>query len=168
MLSKPELYQDCNCAKTTLTRRDGLCELCGLRWFGWVRLGKLKENGLGYSSILLIEDDESIREITQELLESEGYGVSTAANGQAALETLSQMDPLPCLILLDLMMPVMDGWQFMEKKRLDPRLNAIPVVAFSALEERKINAAKTDDVIRKPINPEVMIKVIEKYCQPVQ
>jgi CheY-like chemotaxis protein len=121
---------------------------------------------LAYSSILLIEDDDSIREITQELLESEGYGVATAANGQAALEVLSGMNPLPCLILLDLMMPVMDGWQFMEKKRLDPRLNAIPVVAFSALEERKISAAKTDDVIRKPINPDVMIKVIEKYCQP--
>ena len=121
---------------------------------------------MGYSSILLIEDDDSIREITQELLESEGYGVSSAANGQAALDVLSQMDPLPCLILLDLMMPVMDGWQFMEKKRLDPRLNAIPVVAFSALEERKISAAKTDDVIRKPINPDVMIKVIEKYCTP--
>jgi CheY-like chemotaxis protein len=116
------------------------------------------------SSILLIEDDDSIREITKELLESEGYCLSTAANGQAALEILCAMDPLPCLILLDLMMPVMDGWQFMEKKRLDPKLNAIPVVAFSALEERKISAARTDDVIRKPINPEAMLKVIEKYC----
>jgi CheY-like chemotaxis protein len=61
------------------------------------------------------------------------------------------------------MMPVMDGWQFMEKKRLDKRLDAIPVVAFSALEERKISAAHTDDVIRKPINPDAMIKVIQKY-----
>lgn len=119
---------------------------------------------MSHSTILLIEDDESIREITQELLESEGYSVASAANGQAALELLNSMDPLPCLILLDLMMPVMDGWQFMEKKRLAPRLNAIPVVAFSALEERKISAARTDDVIRKPINPDVMIKVIKKYC----
>lgn len=116
------------------------------------------------NTILLIEDDDSIREITQELLESEGYGVATAANGKAALELLQSMPTLPCLILLDLMMPVMDGWQFMEKKRIDPKLNAIPVVAFSALEERKITAARTDDVIRKPINPDVMIKVIKKYC----
>lgn len=120
----------------------------------------------GSNTILLIEDDDSIREITQELLESEGYNVATAANGHAALELLHSMrDDLPCLILLDLMMPVMDGWQFMEKKRVDPQLNAIPVVAFSALEERKISAARTDDVIRKPINPDVMIKVIKKYCQ---
>lgn len=118
----------------------------------------------GNNTILLIEDDDSIREITQELLESEGYGVATAANGQAALEKLKAMETLPCLILLDLMMPVMDGWQFMEKKRVDARLNSIPVVAFSALEERKISAARTDDVIRKPINPDVMIKVIKKYC----
>jgi len=120
------------------------------------------------NNILLIEDDESIRDITQELLESEGYGVATAANGQAALQLLKSMDTLPCLILLDLMMPVMDGWQFMEKKRVDARLNAIPVVAFSALEERKISAAHTDDVIRKPINPDVMIKVIKKYCNATE
>lgn len=116
------------------------------------------------NKILLIEDDDSIREITQELLESEGYVVATAANGKTALEQLKSMDTLPCLILLDLMMPVMDGWQFMEQKRMDTKLNAIPVVAFSALEERKISAARTDDVIRKPINPDVMIKVIKKYC----
>jgi len=123
----------------------------------------------GSNTILLIEDDDSIREITQELLESEGYHVATAANGHAALELLHSMrDNLPCLILLDLMMPVMDGWQFMEKKRIDPQLNAIPVVAFSALEERKISAARTDDVIRKPINPDVMIKVIKKYCHQTE
>ncbi len=115
---------------------------------------------------MLIEDDDAIREITRELLESEGYKVATAANGQKALELLATMDPLPCLILLDLMMPVMDGWQFMEKKRADSKLNAIPVVAFSALEERKISTARTDDVIRKPINPDVMIKIIKKYCPP--
>ena len=75
---------------------------------------------MSHSTILLIEDDDSIREITQELLESEGYGVSTAANGQAALENLAKMEPLPCLILLDLMMPVMDGLTMLEKLRLDP------------------------------------------------
>jgi CheY-like chemotaxis protein len=113
---------------------------------------------------MLIEDDESIREYTEEFLQSEGYNVATAVNGQAALELLIKMDPLPRLILLDLLMPVMDGWQFMEKKRLDPRLNDIPVVAFSGQENSRISAARTDDVIRKPINPEVMLKVVRKYC----
>jgi CheY-like chemotaxis protein len=121
---------------------------------------------LSHNTILLIEDDESIREVTEELLRAEGYDVTVTANGKEALETLRSMNPLPKLILLDLMMPVMDGWQFMEMKRLDSRLNAIPVVAFSALEERKISAAQTDDVIRKPINPSVMIKIIKKYCSP--
>lgn len=118
--------------------------------------------------ILLIEDDDSIREITQELLETEGYQVASASNGKTALEMLCKMTTPPTLILLDLMMPVMDGWEFMERKRLDERLAPIPVIAFSALEERKISSAKTDDVIRKPANPDVMLGVIRKYCSASQ
>lgn len=114
--------------------------------------------------ILLIEDDDSIREITKELLETEGYRVTSASNGKAALDLLAGMIELPNLILLDLMMPVMDGWAFMERKRLDQRLASIPIIAFSALEERKISSAKADDVIRKPASPDVMLKVIQKYC----
>lgn len=122
---------------------------------------------MAIDTILLIEDDESIREITKELLETEGYKTVVAANGQIALDILNACTngDLPKVILLDLMMPVMDGWQFMEQKRLNDKLSNIPVVAFSALEERKISSARTDDVIRKPIHPEMMLKVIQKYCR---
>lgn len=113
--------------------------------------------------ILLIEDDDSIREYTEDMLRQEGYQVLAAANGKAALDILEKLDFIPKVILLDLQMPVMDGWQFMERKKANRRLEHIPVVAFSALEDRKISAAKTDDVIKKPLNPELMLQVIGKY-----
>lgn len=114
--------------------------------------------------IMIIEDDDAIREITQELLETYDYGVASAANGKDALDLLERMAIIPKLILLDLMMPVMDGWEFMERKRLNAKLAQIPVIAFSALEERKISSAHTDDVIRKPVSPDVLLSVVRKYC----
>jgi CheY-like chemotaxis protein len=81
--------------------------------------------------ILLVEDDHAIRETIAELLEEEGYGVTCAANGAEALELLSAPE-VPSLILLDLMMPVMTGWELREALREDPRLASIPVVVISA------------------------------------
>jgi CheY-like chemotaxis protein len=92
----------------------------------------------GYSSgrmeprrILLVEDDAAIRETIAELLEEEGYRVASAANGAEALELLSAPE-LPSVILLDLMMPVMSGWELHEALQDDPRLASIPVVVISA------------------------------------
>lgn len=124
---------------------------------------RIEDRPMKKGGILLIEDDDSIREYTEDMLRQEGYQVLAAANGKAALDILEKLDFIPKVILLDLQMPVMDGWQFMERKKANRRLEHIPVVAFSALEDRKISAAKTDDVIKKPLNPELMLQVIGKY-----
>jgi CheY-like chemotaxis protein len=82
--------------------------------------------------VFIVEDDADIRDSVSELLESEGYGVATAVNGREALEQLRGAAELPGVILLDLMMPDMDGFQFREQQLADDRLRDIPVVLMSA------------------------------------
>ena len=79
------------------------------------------------SGILVVDDDPDIRDSLREVLEDEGYGTSCVANGREALDFL-RSGKRPCVILLDLMMPVMDGWQFLEEQKRDPALAAIPVL----------------------------------------
>ena len=67
--------------------------------------------------VLIVEDDESIREMMRHVLEIEGYSVSIANNGKEALDSLNQDSDLPSIILLDLMMPVLDGWQFYRRSQ---------------------------------------------------
>ncbi|HVP67134.1 MAG TPA: response regulator [Anaeromyxobacteraceae bacterium] len=80
--------------------------------------------------VLVVDDDRDMREALTDILEFEGYVVSCAADGSQALR-VARADP-PHLILLDLMMPVMSGWQFRAAQRLDPVLSKVPVVVMSA------------------------------------
>jgi CheY-like chemotaxis protein len=80
--------------------------------------------------VLIVEDDVDIRETLGELLESAGYEIVRAANGLEALAAARRAPP--DLIVLDLMMPVMDGWQFRSAQRRDPALASVPVIAISA------------------------------------
>jgi CheY-like chemotaxis protein len=113
--------------------------------------------------VLIVEDDRDIRESLQEILEFEGYEVLTATNGKEGVEALSRM-PRPCLILLDLMMPVMNGWQFLEAQKSNHCLATIPVVVVSAVSERD-KAAGAAAFIKKPVDLESLLKTVEKYCQ---
>src|SRR4051794_19279392 len=82
--------------------------------------------------ILLIEDDGDTRDAMTLVLEGVGYKVESVTNGQEALDQLRAAAPPPCLILLDLMMPVMDGWQFRDEQQRDNSLSTIPVIVVSA------------------------------------
>jgi CheY-like chemotaxis protein len=104
--------------------------------------------------ILVIEDDEGIRSGLQELLESEGYEVQLASDGKVGLDWLTQADPLPCLIILDLMMPVLDGFGFREAQEKEARLASIPVVIMTAdghIQAKRIRT-RAADFIRKPVD----------------
>jgi CheY-like chemotaxis protein len=87
---------------------------------------------VGPRSILLIDDDEGIRDALGELLREEGFAVDTAANGLEALRWLTKSRPASCVLLLDLMMPVMDGSEFLERKQADPIMSSYPVVIITA------------------------------------
>ena len=94
---------------------------------------------MAYKRILLVEDDADIRLQVVLALELEGYEVVQASNGKEALALLRSSSPegLPCCIILDLMMPVMDGWEFRRRQREDPALASVPVVVLSALDQTR-------------------------------
>jgi len=116
------------------------------------------------SSILVVEDDEDIAWILRELLASEGYDVVVASNGKQALELLPKMQA-PCLVLLDLMMPVMNGWEFLRAKVQDARIAPLPVVVVTAYDDQSAAQDDVKQIIRKPIEMDTLLKVVREYCQ---
>jgi CheY-like chemotaxis protein len=121
-------------------------------------------------SVLVVEDNVDIRETIVQVLEVEGYPVSSAANGAEAVELLKTM-PKPCLILLDLMMPIMDGWQFLEKQKEDTVFASLPVVLISALPAKAALAnakavEKAVGFIMKPVSLITLLDVVQQYCGP--
>jgi CheY-like chemotaxis protein len=113
--------------------------------------------------ILVVDDDPGIRESLREVLEDEGYHVTCMANGQEALDHLKAASPRPCVILLDLMMPVMDGWQFRRQQKLDPAIADIPLVVITATGKRPvlIDAA---ELVMKPLDLKQLFAAVERYC----
>ena len=109
--------------------------------------------------IVLVEDDEAIRETFCELLEEEGYRVLTANNGREALAVLDSLHGEPCLVLLDMMMPVMDGWEFLGALRTDQ--HDIPVVVISAVAEATAGAVR---VVRKPVDIDTLLDAVHQYA----
>jgi signal transduction histidine kinase len=114
--------------------------------------------------LMLVEDDPSIRDTLAEMLEDEGYAVTTATNGREALDTLHQGIP-PDVILLDLMMPVMDGWEFRVEQRADPMLAAIPLLAMSADLSAKARAIAADAYVRKPIDFPELLRLLQAIVE---
>ena len=114
--------------------------------------------------ILVVEDDLDVREGLVQVLQFEGYQAIGAENGLEALEHLRR-SPRPDLILLDLMMPVMDGWQFRDAQRQDPSFARIPVVVISAggRVEQKASALGADAYLLKPIDVDALLAVIERF-----
>ena len=115
--------------------------------------------------ILVVEDDPDTRRAMRIVLEGEGYRVDGAANGQEALDFLRQ-DGKPCVILLDLMMPVMDGWRFREEQSQDPNLAEIPVVVVSADGNvpQKASALGAAGYIQKPAEIDLLLQAFGEHC----
>ena len=119
------------------------------------------------NSILIIEDDEAIRESLIELLENEGYDVKSAENGQVALNYLVTSEHRINLILLDLMMPVMGGLEFCIEIEKNKQLSQIPIVIMSAdgrLEEKQ-DLSRAKSFIRKPVDIDDILATVKKYCR---
>ena len=115
-------------------------------------------------TILVVEDDPATREGLIGLLRDEGFAVVAAQNGRQALELLAAADEPPSLILLDLMMPVMDGWRFLaERKRAAGPLSRPPVVLLSGLGFIS-GAAGVSDFLRKPVDPDALIACVRRFC----
>jgi CheY-like chemotaxis protein len=113
-------------------------------------------------TILVVEDDEGIRETLRLVIELEGYQVVTAANGKIALEVLGKMSH-PSLILLDLMMPEMNGWEFAEALQADQKLAHIPIAVVTAYSD-KAKKIPAKAVIKKPVDMDQLFGVVREYC----
>jgi CheY-like chemotaxis protein len=113
-------------------------------------------------TILVIEDDHDTRVSVRNQLEAEGYYVFSAANGKLGLELLRRIKA-PCLILLDLVMPIMDGEEFIKAIDSDPDLHVIPVVVVTAFPEKsKTMIAKA--LVQKPLNLKTLLQVVQQHC----
>lgn len=117
-------------------------------------------------TILIVDDDPPIVEGLSELLEDEGYHVAAAADGRAALDLLRR-GLRPCVIVLDLMMPGMDGWGFRREQMKDAELREIPVIVVSAagLDETSVKAQLGDvEFLPKPPSPARLLAAIHSRC----
>jgi CheY-like chemotaxis protein len=113
--------------------------------------------------VLVVEDDKDVRTVLSEVLDDEGYVVVAKTNGREALTHLQQ-HPLPFLILLDLMMPVMNGAEFRAEQVQDPRLNMIPIVVLTAVESGLKNPLFSGcRIIRKPVDLNTLLTQVKPY-----
>jgi CheY-like chemotaxis protein len=118
--------------------------------------------------IFIVEDDEDIRIDLGELLTEEGYTVSSAADGREALEVLKAAAEPPCVILLDLMMPGMNGWQLRAELLKDPRLASVPIVLLSAASSLAQDAATLGaaSYLPKPFQLSALLNAVGAHCRP--
>ena len=114
--------------------------------------------------ILIVDDEPDVHVLLTDVLRGEGYEVATAADGAEALTYLRAATKLPWLILLDLVMPNVDGWQFIEERRLDPRLDKIPVVLISGQVAARETARSLGlaNYIEKPISVATLREVLAR------
>lgn len=113
-------------------------------------------------TVLVVEDEEDLREMIRDGLELSGYNVVTAREGQEALDQIPRIQHL-CLVLLDLMMPGMNGWDFLEKIRQQPELASLPVVVHSSVGGRAPKGATR--VLQKPTRFGQLLSVVQDYCE---
>jgi CheY-like chemotaxis protein len=114
--------------------------------------------------VLIVEDDADLREMMAQLLTLEGFNAATVANGRDALDYLKRSSR-PDVILLDLMMPIMDGWEFRRRQRGDPALADVPVIVLSALDQTR--AADLDGVafMKKPLDFDRLLDLVRQHCR---
>ena len=121
-------------------------------------------NGGHRHQILVVEDDERLLAALVSLLKLVGYTALGVPNGYVALERL-RGEQAPCLILLDLMMPVMDGWQFRKRQLADPKLAAVPVIVCSAHgTSEDVAPLRVQHYVEKPLDVQALLHLIATCC----
>jgi CheY-like chemotaxis protein len=111
-------------------------------------------------AVLVVEDDDDIRDVVASALEAEGFQVYQADTGVRALELLREI-PHPSLILADLMMPVMSGWDLIKALSQDDRLATLPVVVISAIDHDEPRGFRR---IKKPFDIDELVKIVSELC----
>jgi len=113
--------------------------------------------------VLIVEDDADLREMMAQLLSLEGFQAAAVANGREALEYLNGSHK-PQVILLDLMMPVMDGWEFRRKQQANPALASVPVIVLSALDQARAGNLDATAFLKKPLDFDHLLALVREQC----
>jgi CheY-like chemotaxis protein len=113
--------------------------------------------------VLIVDDDNDIREVLGEVLAEAGYEVVGAKDGADALRVLRESATLPCIILLDLMMPVMNGYEFRTAQKNDAQLCAIPVILLSAGVRPDADALDVAAILPKPVKIPALLEAVDRY-----
>jgi CheY-like chemotaxis protein len=114
---------------------------------------------------LIVEDDADLREMMAQLLSLEGFRTATVANGREAIEYLHGANgEKPDVILLDLMMPVMDGWEFRRLQQADPAVKDVPVIVLSALDATRAAGVNAQAFLKKPLDFDRLLQLVREYC----
>jgi CheY-like chemotaxis protein len=118
--------------------------------------------------VMIIEDDPDVREAVAEALDDLGYPSLSAANGKEGIDRLTASPKRPCVILLDLMMPIMDGRQFRAAQLEDSALSSIPVLVLSAQTDAPKAAEELHAAgcLRKPVDLPMLLKLVQFHCPP--
>jgi CheY-like chemotaxis protein len=123
-----------------------------------------RQSSAAYCPILIVEDDVDLREMMAQLLTLEGFRAVSVANGKEALQYLASGQS-PEVILLDLMMPVMDGWEFRRRQQADPTLSDVPVIVLSALDQSRTRDLHADAFLKKPLDFDRLLELVHEYCR---
>jgi CheY-like chemotaxis protein len=113
-------------------------------------------------SVLVIEDDHDLRVLLRQALEEAGFLVFSAPHGKGGLEVLRDTRPLPSVIVLDLRMPIMDGWQFVERIRGEEELRELPVIAVTA--DTATPPPGVNHTLRKPFKANRLVELLRKFA----
>jgi CheY-like chemotaxis protein len=126
----------------------------------------MDEDGNRNKLVMIIDDDRDVREAIIDVLADASYQPLSARDGQDALDQLGAATALPCLILLDVMMPGMDGWGFRQVQSADPRLGAIPVVVLTAHTNASQTAKRMHAAgsLKKPVELEELLAIVDRFC----
>jgi CheY-like chemotaxis protein len=117
-------------------------------------------------SILVVEDNEDFRGLVRTALEQEGFTVREAGDGHEALARLRESGRPHCLLLMDLMMPCMTGWELVSAVRGDPLLRNNPIIVTTAVPEDAPSGV--DAVLRKPFDLDSLVRIVERYCSRIR
>lgn len=129
------------------------------------RMGSGSDGARACKRVLVVDDDQDVQEAIAEVLADQEYRALVASNGQEALVQLRAMGEKPCVILLDLTMPVMDGFQFLGAQRADPALRRIPVIVVTAhFEAADVADLGFAALVRKPFTPHSLLDTVNTAC----
>ena len=115
--------------------------------------------------VLIVEDDEDLRDMMAQMLTLEGFDAATVSNGREALAYLRSAGDKPHVILLDLMMPEMDGWEFRRQQQADPELAPVPVIVLSALDQARSATVDATAFLKKPLDFDRLLQLVRLHCR---